>query len=159
MTLRDRGGVCKDKAGILMALLRAAGLESYAGMTMAGERIEHIAADQFNHCVTVWRRADGKTQLLDPTWVPGRARAVVVPRAAAGGADGAARGGGPHDHRRSRRPRTTRSTLTVRSTLLADGTLKGTLKVTARRPVRRRRCAASTAAARAASGRRSTRDC
>lgn len=71
MTLRDRGGVCKDKAGMLTALLRAAGLEAYAGMTMAGERIEDIAADQFNHCITVWRRGGGTTTLLDPTWVPG----------------------------------------------------------------------------------------
>ncbi|MBN1421698.1 MAG: DUF3857 domain-containing protein, partial [Planctomycetes bacterium] len=71
MTLRDRGGVCKDKAGILVALLRAAGFESYAAMTMAGERIEDLAADQFNHCVTVWRKPDRTTVLLDPTWVPG----------------------------------------------------------------------------------------
>lgn len=71
MTLADRGGVCKDKAGILVALLRAVGLESYAAMTMAGERIEYLAADQFNHCVTVWRREDGEAILLDPTWIPG----------------------------------------------------------------------------------------
>ncbi|HAK95914.1 MAG TPA: transglutaminase [Planctomycetes bacterium] len=71
MTLRDRGGVCKDKAGILVALLRAAGLESYPAMTMAGERIERLAADQFNHCVTVWRKPDTTTVLLDPTWIPG----------------------------------------------------------------------------------------
>lgn len=71
MTLRDRGGVCKDKAGMLVALLRAAGLESYPAMTMAGERIERIAADQFNHCITVWRKPDGSTVLLDPTWIPG----------------------------------------------------------------------------------------
>lgn len=71
MTLRDRGGVCKDKAGILVALLRAAGLESYAAMTMAGERIERLAADHFNHCVTVWRKPDATTVLLDPTWIPG----------------------------------------------------------------------------------------
>lgn len=71
VTLRDRGGVCKDKAGMLTALLRAAGFEAYAGMTMAGERIENIAADQFNHCITVWRKPDGTTVLLDPTWVPG----------------------------------------------------------------------------------------
>jgi hypothetical protein len=71
MTLADRGGVCKDKAGILVALLRAVGLESYAAMTMAGERIEYLAADQFNHCVTVWRREDGEVVLLDPTWIPG----------------------------------------------------------------------------------------
>ena len=98
MTLRDRGGVCKDKAGILVALLRAAGYESYPAMTMAGERIENIAADQFNHCVTVWRKPDKTTRAPRPDLDPRRARDVVVARAAAGGAHGAARGRRPPDH-------------------------------------------------------------
>ncbi len=71
MTFRDRCGVCKDKAGILIGMLRAAGFKSYAAMTMAGERIEDIPADQFNHCVTVVQRRNGNFQLLDPTWIPG----------------------------------------------------------------------------------------
>jgi transglutaminase-like putative cysteine protease len=129
MTLRDRGGVCKDKAGILTALLRAAGLEAYAGMTMAGEKIEKIAADQFNHCITVWRRPDGATQLLDPTWVPGarelwssREQQQEVLMGLPEGADIITTPiSPPSDHPLS---------LTVRSTLVADGTLRGTLKVT-----------------------------
>jgi hypothetical protein len=71
MTFRDRCGVCKDKAGMLVTLLRAAGFESYPAMTMAGSRIEDIPADQFNHSVTIVKRSDGRYQLLDPTWVPG----------------------------------------------------------------------------------------
>lgn len=67
---RDRCGVCKDKAGMLITMLRAAGFESYAAMTMAGSRIEDIPADQFNHSVTLVRLSDGKLHLLDPTWVP-----------------------------------------------------------------------------------------
>lgn len=70
MTFRDRCGVCKDKAGMLIGMLRAAGFKAYAAMTMAGERIEDIPADQFNHCVTVVQRKNGNFQLLDPTWVP-----------------------------------------------------------------------------------------
>lgn len=70
MTFTDRCGVCKDKAGILVTMLRAAGFESYAAMTMAGSRIDYIPADQFNHSVTVVRLSDGQYQLLDPTWVP-----------------------------------------------------------------------------------------
>ncbi len=70
MTFRDRCGVCKDKAGMLVTMLRAAGFESYAAMTMAGSRIDRIPADQFNHSVTVVKRSDGTYQLLDPTWVP-----------------------------------------------------------------------------------------
>ena len=45
MTLTDRCGVCKDKAGMLITLLRAAGFKSYPAMTMAGSRIDEIAAD------------------------------------------------------------------------------------------------------------------
>jgi len=71
MNFTDRCGVCKDKAGMLITMLRAAGFEAYPAMTMAGSRIDYIPADQFNHCVTVVKsRKDGKYHLLDPTWVP-----------------------------------------------------------------------------------------
>lgn len=70
MTFTDRCGVCKDKAGMLITLLRAAGFKSYPAMTMAGSRIDYIPADQFNHCVTIVQRRNGNLQLLDPTWVP-----------------------------------------------------------------------------------------
>jgi hypothetical protein len=70
MTFTDRCGVCKDKAGMLIVMLRAAGFESYAAMTMAGSKIEDIPADQFNHSITVVKRRNGKYELLDPTWVP-----------------------------------------------------------------------------------------
>jgi transglutaminase-like putative cysteine protease len=70
MTFADRCGVCKDKAGMLITMLRAAGFQSYPAMTMAGSRIDYIPADQFNHCVTVVKLRDGKYHLLDPTWVP-----------------------------------------------------------------------------------------
>jgi hypothetical protein len=70
MTFSDRCGVCKDKAGMLITMLRAAGFESYAAMTMAGSRIDRIPADQFNHSVTIVKLSDGKYHLLDPTWVP-----------------------------------------------------------------------------------------
>ena len=70
MTFADRCGVCKDKAGMLITMLRAAGFNSYPAMTMAGSRIDYIPADQFNHCVTVVKLRTGKYELLDPTWVP-----------------------------------------------------------------------------------------
>jgi len=70
MDFTDRCGVCKDKAGMLITMLRAAGFESYPAMTMAGSRIDDIPADQFNHCVTLVKLPDGKYKLLDPTWVP-----------------------------------------------------------------------------------------
>ena len=71
MNFTDRCGVCKDKAGMLVAMLRAAGFEAYAAMTMARERIDDLPADQFNHSVCAVRMRDGHFQLLDPTWVPG----------------------------------------------------------------------------------------
>ena len=71
MNFADRCGVCKDKASLLISMLRAAGFESYAAMTMAGERIDDVPADQFNHSVTVVKMHNGEWKLLDPTWVPG----------------------------------------------------------------------------------------
>jgi len=70
MNFTDRCGVCKDKASMLIAMLRAAGFKAYPAMTMAGSRIDYIPADQFNHSVTVVKRRNGQYQLLDPTWVP-----------------------------------------------------------------------------------------
>lgn len=66
----DRCGVCKDKASTLIGMLRAAGFKAYAAMTMAGERIDRIPADQFNHSVCAVQLHNGQFQLLDPTWVP-----------------------------------------------------------------------------------------
>ena len=70
MNFTDRCGVCKDKASLLISMLRAAGFEAYAAMTMAGERIDRIPADQFNHSVCAVRMRDGSFRMLDPTWVP-----------------------------------------------------------------------------------------
>jgi len=85
MTFRDRCGVCKDKAGIAVTMLRVAGYTVHPALTMAGERVERIPADQFNHCVLAVRMddkvkvkpdpsigvftRDGRYWLLDPTWV------------------------------------------------------------------------------------------
>lgn len=70
MTFKERGGVCKDYAGVLVTLLRAAGYESYAAQTQAINPVNRIPADQFDHCVTAWRKPDGTWQMLDPTWAP-----------------------------------------------------------------------------------------
>jgi len=70
MNFTDRCGVCKDKAGMLITMLRSAGFESYPAMTMAGSRIDYIPADQFNHSVTIVKLKSGQYKILDPTWVP-----------------------------------------------------------------------------------------
>ncbi len=70
MIFEQRSGVCKDIAGMLITMMRAAGMDSYAAMTMAGSRIEETPADQFNHCVCALRKPDGSFEMYDPTWVP-----------------------------------------------------------------------------------------
>lgn len=70
MIFTQRSGVCKDIAGMLITMMRAAGMDSYAAMTMAGSRIDSVPADQFNHCVTALRLPDGSFRMYDPTWVP-----------------------------------------------------------------------------------------
>jgi hypothetical protein len=70
MSFRDRCGVCKDKAGMLITLMRSAGYDVWPALTMAGARVEEVPADQFNHSVVAWRRKDGTFTMLDPTWVP-----------------------------------------------------------------------------------------
>lgn len=130
MNFRDRCGVCKDKASMLIAFLRAAGFESYPAMTMAGSRIEDIPADQFNHSVTVVKLADGKYHLLDPTWVPfvrelwsSAEQQQNVLMGVPGGADLMITPiSPPEDHYLK---------MTGTSTLLPDGTLEGELYVTA----------------------------
>lgn len=70
MIMRDRTGVCKDKASLLVTFLRAAGFDAYPAMTMAGAKIENFPADHFNHCVVALREKDGSFTMLDPTWIP-----------------------------------------------------------------------------------------
>ncbi len=71
MTFRDRCGVCKDIAGMCVGMLRAAGYTVYPAMTMAGARVEHVPADQFNHCVVALKKPDGSFWMIDPTWAAG----------------------------------------------------------------------------------------
>ncbi|MBN1295769.1 DUF3857 domain-containing protein, partial [bacterium] len=67
----ERIGVCKDKAAVLVSMLRAAGFESYFVMTLAMERTLDIPADdKFNHGVVAIRKDDGSWIFLDPTWAP-----------------------------------------------------------------------------------------
>ncbi|UCF66202.1 MAG: DUF3857 domain-containing transglutaminase family protein [Acidobacteriota bacterium] len=69
MIFEQRSGVCKDIAGMLVTMMRAADIPAFAAMTMAGSRIEEVPADQFNHCVVA--RQDGEDWVMyDPTWVP-----------------------------------------------------------------------------------------
>jgi transglutaminase-like putative cysteine protease len=71
MDFNDRAGVCKDIAGMLITMFRAAGYEhTYPAMTMAGAVVENLPADQFNHCVVATEIAPNQYKLYDPTWCP-----------------------------------------------------------------------------------------
>lgn len=125
-----RSGVCKDIASMSVTLLRAAGLDAYPAMTMAGSRIEDIPADQFNHCVVAWEKSPGDFVMLDPTWVPFTndiwSKLENEQQYVIGHPDGAAlqeiRYSPPHE-----------SPLVVRNraALREDGTLAGTLRLEA----------------------------
>ena len=70
MNFTDRCGVCKDKAALLISMLRMAGFEAFPAMTMAGSKIESLPVDHFNHSVALVKLSDGTLMPLDPTWVP-----------------------------------------------------------------------------------------
>lgn len=66
-TFKERGGVCKDKAGLLVTMLREAGFPAYYTLTEVGQRVEDIPADQFNHGIVAVARKEGGYIYLDPT--------------------------------------------------------------------------------------------
>ena len=130
MNYTDRCGVCKDKAGMLIAMLRAAGFKAYAAMTMAHERIDRIPADQFNHSVCAVQHRDGRYEMLDPTWVPNVRELWSSAEQQQGYLMGLPEGAdlmytplsAPENHYLN---------ITGNSTISADGTLSGTITITA----------------------------
>ncbi len=130
MNFTDRCGVCKDKASLLIAMLRTAGFNAYAAMTMAGERIDRIPADQFNHSVTVVQRRNGHYQLLDPTWVPNVRELWSSAEQQQGYLMGLPKGADLAETPVSA-PENHYVRITGKSELLADGTLVGEFTITA----------------------------
>jgi len=68
-TFETRGGVCRDKAALLCAMLREAGIGSDVSLISAGERLNYEApVVWFNHAITVAYDENGKFAFwLDPT--------------------------------------------------------------------------------------------
>lgn len=126
MIFEQRSGVCKDIAGMLVTMMRAAGMDSHAAMTMAGSRIEEVPADQFNHCVVALPGPDGRFVMYDPTWAPFNRSVWSKLEAEQHYLVGSARG-----ETRSRiaysPPGESPLRATDEATLLPDGTLEGTL--------------------------------
>lgn len=69
MTFGKRYGVCRDKAALLVAMLRAAGYEAFPVLISAGGN--HLDPEApmpyFNHAITAVREADGSYRLMDTT--------------------------------------------------------------------------------------------
>ncbi|MDD3154322.1 MAG: DUF3857 domain-containing protein [Victivallaceae bacterium] len=67
LTFRNRYGVCRDKAALLVAMLRLAGFDANMVLFYAGyPKDKAVPNNYFNHAV-VAVALDGKTILMDPT--------------------------------------------------------------------------------------------
>ena len=68
ITFNNRYGVCRDKAALLVALLRIAGFDAYPVLIHVGPlRDEEAPIIWFNHAITGIREADGTFRLMDST--------------------------------------------------------------------------------------------
>ena len=68
MTFENRHGVCRDKAALLAAMLRLAGIEAYPVLIDAGPKKDaEIPVVLFNHAIVAAKSEDGSYQLMDST--------------------------------------------------------------------------------------------
>jgi len=67
LTFKEKAGVCKDKAALLVAMLKAAGFDAYYTITEVGARIDDIPVDQTNHAIVAVEFPPGEYMYLDPT--------------------------------------------------------------------------------------------
>ena len=68
LTYNNRYGVCRDKAALLVTMLRCAGYDASPVLINAGPLVDkQVPFTRFNHAITAIRRPDGAYQLLDST--------------------------------------------------------------------------------------------
>lgn len=68
MTYSNRYGVCRDKAALLVGMLRVAGVDAYPVLIHVGDkRDQDVPMTAFNHAIVGVRRQDGSYELMDPT--------------------------------------------------------------------------------------------
>ena len=68
-TFHQRHGVCRDKAGLLVAMLKLAGLKAYPVLFNVSRSPidDEVPVDRFNHAIVAWETAPMQYQLMDPT--------------------------------------------------------------------------------------------
>lgn len=68
ITFKNRYGVCRDKAALLVTLLRMDGFEAYPVLIHAGAKMDPDAPiPYFNHAIVAIAHDDNTYQLMDPT--------------------------------------------------------------------------------------------
>jgi len=75
LTFDRRHGVCRDKAALLVAMLRLAGFEAWpVGFLMRDLRLDPLTPEwRFDHEIAAVRKPDGSFLLMDPTNAGGKA--------------------------------------------------------------------------------------
>jgi transglutaminase-like putative cysteine protease len=68
MTFDRRAGICRDKAALLVAMLRLAGFEAYPVLIMNGPKKDaEVPQPFFNHAISCVKNPDGTYLLMDAT--------------------------------------------------------------------------------------------
>lgn len=68
ITFDKKYGVCRDKAALLVAMLRLAGFKAYPVLVNVGTRMDPEVPDPFfNHAIVAAELKDGRQVLMDPT--------------------------------------------------------------------------------------------
>lgn len=67
-TFTARHGVCRDKAALLVALLRTAGFDAYTTLIDVSQKKDpEVPLPYFNHAIVAVKKSDGDYLLMDPT--------------------------------------------------------------------------------------------
>ena len=68
VTMRNKYGVCRDKAALMVTMLREAGISADIAMMNPFWKIDgDIPVDQFNHVIVSVSEPNGKREYIDPT--------------------------------------------------------------------------------------------
>ncbi|RKY71056.1 MAG: hypothetical protein DRQ24_08190 [Candidatus Latescibacterota bacterium] len=78
-TFKNKYGVCRDKAALLVSMLKQIDVDAYIALTNPTITVEQdIPADQFNHAIVAVKDSNGEFFYLDPTAEDARDFLVAV---------------------------------------------------------------------------------